>query len=303
MAEAEVLETEEEDVVTLEEKRLPATEETCVRVFYTARRAGGHGAESDSVIQPLLQRQHQDSCDENHKADTQTATDGADQNTSVPQELELAGRDQPVCSGSVRSLCSASSRHECPICSELFDLHGDHQRTLLNCDHTLCHHCIAGIMRRAKDPGRLQCPFCRQTTPFPQWEIRRLQEESYSSWVYEPRPALVIVPALEPQAVPASSLCCVALERQLVGHTHVSACGCCVYPSCLVRGMRMIRPHSLCLSISVLILVFLVLLGCFLYMVVPLIMLSILFSSGWAYRWLFDWYQSSDIQPPVQRYR
>ncbi len=280
MAEAEALETEEEGVVSLEEKHLPATGETYVRVLYTTRGAGKQEDESDSVMQPLLQHKHQDSRDENHNADTQTATDGADRKTSVPQEPELAGRDQPGCSGSVRSLCSDSSRHECPICSELFDSHGDHRVALLNCNHALCHHCIAGIMRRAKDPGRLQCPFCRQTTPFPQWEIRRLQEESYSSSVYEPGPALVVTPGPELQAVPASPLCCFALERQLEAHTHRNVCGCCVYPSCLVTGVRLMRLHSVCLSITVLLLLFLVLLGCFLYMVVPVIMLSILFSTG-----------------------
>lgn len=280
MAEAEALETMEDGVVTLEEKHLPAAEETCFRVSYTKRGAEQHEDESDSVIQPLLQHTHQGSCDENHKAGTQTATDGADPKTSVPQELELSGSDRSGCSGSVRSLCSDSSQRECPICSELFDSHGDHRLTLLNCDHTLCHHCIAGIMRRAKDPGRLQCPFCRQTTPFPQWEIRRLQEESYSGAVYEPGPAPVIVPGPEPQPAPGSVFGCFALERQLEAQAQTDICGCCVYPFCLIRGLRLMRLHSLCFSTTVLLLLFLVLLGCFLYMVVPLIMLSILFNNG-----------------------
>lgn len=280
MAEAEALETVEEGVVTFEEKHLPAVEETHFRVLYTARGAEKHEDESDSVIQPLLQHAHQGGRDESHKADTQTATDGADPETSVPQELELAGGDRPGCSGSVRSLCSNGSRPECPICSELFDSHGDHRLTLLNCDHTLCHNCIAGIMRRAKDPGRLQCPFCRQTTPFPQWEIRRLQEESYSDGVYEPGPALIIGPDAELQAVPPSVFGCFALERHLEAQTQTNMCDCCVYPSCLVEGLRLMRLHSLCFSTTVLLLLFLVLLGCFLYMVVPLIMLSILFNNG-----------------------
>ncbi|XP_044030140.1 E3 ubiquitin-protein ligase RNF186-like [Siniperca chuatsi] len=275
MAEAEVFETEEEGVVTLAEKHLPATEETYVRVLYTTKGAEKHDDVSDSVIQPLLHRKRQGSRDEN----TQTATDGADRKTSVPQQLELAGRDQPGCSGSVRSLCSDSSQHECPICSELFNSHGDHRITLLNCNHTLCHHCTAGIMRQAKDPSRLQCPFCRQTTPFPQWEIRRLQEESYSNSVYEPGPALVISPGPELQ-VPASPLCCFALLRQLEAHRHRNICGCCIHPSCLVRGLRLMRLHSLCFSITALLLLVLALLGCFLYIVVPVIMLSILFSTG-----------------------
>eukprot|EP00064_Thunnus_orientalis_P012343 superscaffoldBa00001880_g12378 len=276
MAEAEVFESEEEGMVTLEEKHLPATEETYLRVLYTTRRVEKRENESDSVIQPLLQHKHQDNRDENHKSDTQTATDGADRKTSVPQELESAGRDQPGCSGSVRSLCSDSSRHECPICSELFDSHGV---TLLNCNHTLCHHCIAGILRQAKDPGRLQCPFCRQTTPCPQWEIRRLQEESYSDGVYQPGPDLVIRPGLEFQAVPTSPLCCFALERQLEAQAHTNICGCCVYPSCLLGGLRLMQLHSLCFSVTALLLLFMALLGCFLYIVVPAIIISILFGN------------------------
>ncbi|KAG7240810.1 hypothetical protein INR49_023384 [Caranx melampygus] len=127
----------------------------------------------------------------------------------------------PGCSGSVRSVCSdGSSRHECPICSEPLDSHKDGCITLLHCNHTLCHRCTAGIMRQAKDPGRLRCPLCRQTTPFPQWEIRRLQEESYFTSVYQPAQALVISPGPELQAVPSSPWCCPALERQLEAHTH-----------------------------------------------------------------------------------
>lgn len=278
MAEAEVLETEEEAVVTLKEKHLPATEENCVRVLYSTRGAEKQEDESDSVAQPLLQHKHQDSRDANPRADTQT--DGAERKTSVPQELELAGRDQPGSRGSVRSLCSDNSRHECPICSERFASHGDHRVTLLNCNHTLCHHCTAGIMRRARDPGRLQCPFCRQTTPFPQWEIRRLQEESYSSSFYEPGPVLAVSPGPEPQAAPASLLRCLVLERRQEARTHRNTCGCCVCPSCLVRGQRLMRLHSLCFSITVLLLLILVLLVCILYMVVPLVMLSTLFSNG-----------------------
>lgn len=261
---AEVLETEEEAVVTLQEK----SGETCIRASFTPRGAGRHGDEIDSVIRPLLQHKHQHSRDEIHNADTQAVTDGADPKTSVPQEPELAGRDEAGCSESVRSLCSDSSRHECPICSELFDSRGDHRITLLNCDHALCHHCTAGIMRRGKDPGRLKCPFCRQTTPFPEWEIRRMQEDSFSGGVYDPGPALVTHPDPELWAVPA-------LERQLEVHTHF--CGCCSDRPCFVRGWRQMRLHSLCLSITALLLILLVLLGCFLHMVVPLIMQSVLF--------------------------
>ncbi|KAK5878609.1 hypothetical protein CesoFtcFv8_024004 [Champsocephalus esox] len=240
MAEAEVLETQEEDVVTLKEKHLGATEETYFGVVYTTR--DRQEDESESVIQPLLPHEQQ-----NHKTDTQRAPDGADPNTSAPQELDLSGRCEPSCSGSVRSVCSDSSRHECPICSEPFD---PHCVTFLNCNHALCHRCTTGIMTRAKDQSRLQCPFCRQTTPFPQWEIRRMQEESYSSSVYEPGPALAGTPGPELQAA----------------DTHRNTRGCCS------RGLM--QPNSLCLSNSGSLLLFL-LLGC-LWIAVPILMMSLL---------------------------
>ncbi|KAK5851739.1 hypothetical protein PBY51_023267 [Eleginops maclovinus] len=244
MAEAVVLETQEEGVVTLKAKHLGATEETYLGVFYTTRNR--QEDESESVVQPLLQHKQQ-----NHKTDTQRAPDGADPKTSVPEELDLAVRREPSCSGSVRSLCSDSSGHECPICNELFD---SHCVTFLNCNHALCHQCTTGIMIRAKDQSRLQCPFCRQTTPFPQWEIRRLQEESYSSSAYEPEPALVGIPEAELQAVFAAD-------------THRNTRGCC--------GRGLMRLNCCCSSITTLLLVFLLMLGCFLFIGVPVVMLHI----------------------------
>ncbi|XP_035040895.1 uncharacterized protein LOC118125922 [Hippoglossus stenolepis] len=264
MAEAGDLESEKEAVVTLEEKQLPGA----VRVLYTARGAERREDESEEVIQPLLQHKHQDSRDENHRADTQTATDVADPETSVPHELELAGGDQRGCSGSVRSLCSDSGRRECHICSEQFDSH-----TLLECNHTLCQHCVDGIMRRAKDPGRLQCPFCRQTTPFPQWEIRRLQEEFYSNCVYEATPALVIRPGPEPQAVSASPLSCFANTLRDI----CEGCSCTSHP---VRGPRRMGPTSRCLFIIVSVLLLLGLLGFSLYLALTYMMITIFFSHG-----------------------
>lgn len=267
MAEADVRDTEEDGVVTMEESCLSAREETHVRVSYTTRGAGKQEEESDSLMQPLLQQKHHD---ENHKAGTQTTADEADPKTSVPQELESAVRDQAGCSGSVRSACSdGSGRHECPICSGPLDSHEEGRVTLL-CNHALCHSCTAGIMRRAKEPGRLRCPLCRQTTPFPQWEIRRLQEESYFTSVHQPAQALFISLGPELQTVPASPWCCPA-------HTHRSICGCCVYPSWILRGLRL---HCLCFALNAFLLLFLVLLGCFLYMALPAIMQAIRSGNG-----------------------
>ncbi|XP_068191609.1 uncharacterized protein [Antennarius striatus] len=264
MAETEFFKSEEG-------RDLPASEETCERVPRTPT-GEDRSHESDSVVQPLLRHAYQDSCDENYKASMQTATAGADPETSVPQEQELAIRDQCDCTGSVRSVCSSSSsssssRRECPICSEQFDVHGDHRVTLLNCDHALCHNCTAGIMRRAKEPGRLRCPFCRQTTPFPQWEIRMLQEESYyCGGVYEAGPALVVGPGPDLQVIPA--------RRQQEARMHTS-----ISPSCLVRGLRLMRLHSLCVSFTVFLLLFLLCWVAF-CIFVPLIILSKVFSNG-----------------------
>ncbi|XP_077944361.1 uncharacterized protein LOC144388236 [Gasterosteus aculeatus] len=266
MAGTGVISGEQEALVSLEEKPLEAPEEPGVRALCTAR--GEHGDESDAPTKPLLRHQHQDAvCDESDRSGLETSTDGHGRRTSVPPELQLAARDEPGRGGSVGSLSSDSCGNECPICSELFDSHGDRRVTLLHCNHVLCHHCAAGIMRRAKDPSRLQCPFCRQTTPFPQWEIRRLQEESYGGGFYDPGPPSVVSSGPEFPAVPEPSWCCVAVL------THRDAR--CEYPSCLVGGSR-----SLCFTIAALLLLFLLLLGVFLYMVVPLILLSVLFTSS-----------------------
>lgn len=225
-----------------EDKRLP-TEETCTGVSYTPRGADKHEDVSEAVTQSMLVRKHPDGRDEGREADTQTATAGADRKTSVPRELELAVRDDSDdCSGSVGSLRSDRSRRECPICSELFD--SDQGVTSLSCNHTLCHHCVAGIMRQAKDPCRLQCPFCRQTTPFTQLEIKRLQEEWCSGgW----NSAIIIGPDPDHQVVPRS-----LLHRLFK---------CCIYPPYLMKGLRVF--------------LLLVLLGCLLYMVVPLVILAL----------------------------
>lgn len=252
MAEAEGLGAEEDRVVAMEENCLSPKEETHVRLSHMDKPED----ESDPATQPLLPHKHQDQQDhdDDRKADTHTAADGADPKTSVPVG-DQAG-------GSVRSsVCSSSSSGECPICNEPLDSVG--HVTSLHCNHTLCHRCTAGIMRRAEDRCRLRCPLCRQTTPFPQWEIRRLQEESYFTSVYRPPPAPVVGPGPQLQpAVPASP------------HTYGNvSCGCLVCPSCL----GLMRLHCLSFGLAALLLLFLVLLGCFLYVALPAIMHAVLF--------------------------
>lgn len=229
---------EEEEEVGLLERHLSAHISVVRSTFSDDK---GHG---DSVTQPQFQGRA-----------TQAATDGPDPGTSVPLQLELAGSDEPGCSGSVRSLCSDSSRHECPICNEPPEEEpGRHGLARLHCDHALCHRCLANILRRARSPGLVRCPFCRQTTPFPQLEIRRLQDESYSLFIQDPEPLPVTTPPL-------------VLEREVEAG--------CVCPSCLVRGLRLIWQNCLCSSLSVLLLL---LLAFFLYIDASLIMLSSFFS-------------------------
>lgn len=225
-----------------EDKQLP-TEETCTGVSCTPRGADKHEDVSETVTQSMLLHKHPDGRDEGHEADTQRATAGADRKASVPREVELAVRDDSDdCSGSVGSLRSDRSRRECPICNEPFD--SDRGVTSLSCNHTLCHHCVAGIMRQAKDPCHLQCPYCRQTTPFTQLEIKRLQEELCSrGW----NSAIIIGLDPDHQVVPRS-----LLHRLLK---------CCIHPPYIMRGLRVF--------------LLLVLLGCLLYMVVPLMILTL----------------------------
>lgn len=230
------------ELASPEDKQQP-TEETCTGVSYAPRGADKHEDVSETVTQSVLVHKRPDGLDEEHEADTQTATAGAERKTSVPRELELAVRDDSDdCGGSVGSLCSGRSRRECPICSEPFDT--DRGVTSLSCNHTLCHHCVAGITRQAKDPCRLQCPFCRQNTPFTEWEIKRLQQEWCSrGW----NSAVIIGPDPDHQLVPRS-----LLHRLFK---------CCVHPPHLMKGLRVF--------------LLLVLLGCLLYMVVPLVILAL----------------------------
>lgn len=72
------------------------TREAQVRVLYRLRGAAKHEDRSDSHMQPPFQHKHP-----SFKEKKGGVTAEADGKASVPQELELAVRDQPDCSGSV----------------------------------------------------------------------------------------------------------------------------------------------------------------------------------------------------------
>lgn len=121
------------------------------------------GKEGSVNKKPLLPQQHVlKEVRQIHRPVTQTGpADGADQNTSVQQELHSDNTEQPQSKGiSVRSQSNSNNLgdKEYSICSELYDSQGDHRMALLNCDHTLCHCCLASILKHAADPSRVQRP-------------------------------------------------------------------------------------------------------------------------------------------------
>ncbi|KAJ0057765.1 hypothetical protein NL108_017628 [Boleophthalmus pectinirostris] len=72
---------------------------------------------------------------------------------------------------------------ECPVCTEPFQKQGDHAAAILHCNHPVCQRCLQAVQRLSRDPSRLRCPLCRQTTPLPQWDMFILQEDMYSGGV------------------------------------------------------------------------------------------------------------------------
>lgn len=72
---------------------------------------------------------------------------------------------------------------ECPVCTEPFQTQGDRVAAVLHCNHPVCQRCLESVQRASRDPSRLRCPLCRQTTPLPQWDMLILQEGMYSGGV------------------------------------------------------------------------------------------------------------------------
>lgn len=107
---------------------------------------------------------------------------------------------------------------ECPICSEPFQTHGEHIVATLHCNHTVCQRCVLAVQRMARDPSRLRCPLCRQTTPLPQWDMFSLQEGMYSSSVH-----LYEAGRPDPDLRPSSHLSCLRLMRIYSLYFYVTA--------------------------------------------------------------------------------
>jgi len=202
----------------------------------------GVGESSGSAHQPDQAGQNQASVHDGRAA----ATDGADLHaTSVPPLLAFertdeahpprrwgdGGADEP---DDADADPDADRRDECPICNERFGASGDHRLALLHCDHGLCRRCLSRILRRARDPSRVQCPFCRQNTPLSHRDYVQitLEEEAYSnhgmvaapgassshysssSSYYSSSPLLADGQLSDPQATPQGPLLAPGSEQQ-----------------------------------------------------------------------------------------
>lgn len=272
--------THEEMICSVVGARCPAVlsivEET--KEVETERDQGEDG----SVKKPLLLQQHVlGEVKQIHRPVTQTGpADGADQNTSVQQELHSDNTEQPQSKGtSVGSQRNSDNLgdNECPICSELYDSQGDHRMALLNCDHTLCHCCLATILKRAADPSRVQCPLCRQKTPLLHWEIQRMQEDMMYHQVSSSEHGLIITDTL-PETIPAPRLCFAMEQRLQTRMESILLCGCCLYPPRLIQMMRQMQQHCRCCYLIFLVLLFLMELSCLLVVFLPVIVLVLLFT-------------------------
>ncbi|KAJ0015524.1 hypothetical protein NQD34_009144 [Periophthalmus magnuspinnatus] len=92
----------------------------------------------------------------------------------TPSSTETQGTDGDV---------SRETSEECPVCTEPFQTQGEHRAAVLHCNHPVCQRCLQSVQRLSRDPSRLRCPLCRQTTPLPQWDMSILQEDMYSGGV------------------------------------------------------------------------------------------------------------------------
>ncbi|XP_066569445.1 uncharacterized protein rnf224 [Amia ocellicauda] len=199
---------------------------------------------------------------------------------AAQQGRELLSEEEPLLTPSdpltSSHLPAPEAADECPICTEVYDAHGERSRALLNCDHTVCQCCLAALQERAADPSRVSCPLCRQKTPLPQWEIRRMQEDtvcqlgSTATCPHQPT---------APPSPQAAGGLFAALERRLeLRLGTVLVCGCFRYPPRLLRWLGGLRLHCRCCYLTVLLFLYLAELSCLLLVFLPVLVLVLLFT-------------------------
>lgn len=163
---------------------------------------------------------------------------------------------------------------ECPICTEPYRSQGDHSVALLNCEHTVCQHCLAVMLKRAADCSRVQCPLCRQKTPLLQWQIYRLQEDITSCTHL---PALsVLMPQSEPEI--ATEFCSTLEQCLQVRAETARVCGCFEHPPGLIQAIRRMQRRSRCCYVTLLLMLYIVELSFLMLVFLPVLVLVLLFT-------------------------
>ncbi|CAL8384853.1 unnamed protein product [Gadus morhua 'NCC'] len=191
-----------------------------------------------------------------------TAADGADGTTSAPGELlgfDGAGQSRPHQGGGDDD--AEDRRDECPICNERFGPSGERRLALLHCDHALCHHCLSHILKRARDPSRVQCPFCRQNTPLSSRDFAQMMLEKgchdnaapATSSSYSSAPLLADVQPGDPHAAPQAPLGCLHAPGSEEQPLDVWGGGACGGRVCL--ALRVLMRPACCLPSTTVLLV------------------------------------------------
>lgn len=167
-----------------------------------------------------------------------------------------------------------SEVNECPICTEPYRSQGDHSVALLNCDHTVCQHCLAVMLKQAADCSRVQCPLCRQKTPLLQWQIYRLQEDI--TFCTHPPDLSILTPEAEPDA---STGFCSSLEQYLQVRAETArVCGCFEHPRGLIQVIRRMQSRCRCCYVTLLLMLYMVELSFLMLVFVPVLVLVLLFT-------------------------
>ncbi|XP_075042197.1 ring finger protein-like [Mixophyes fleayi] len=169
---------------------------------------------------------------------------------------------------------------ECPICTELYDA-SLHKQSFLNCNHVFCDNCIKTILSKANQAnlGRLACPICRQTTPMPDWEIRKMQERMMDSGgvhvqqAFIPPPPIVRRPGL-----------CGALEyrfqkRYRSGRLFIMR-PCVRYPHRFMDRLLRLERRCRCLYLCVLVFFLFAEFFCFAFLFLPILIFVLMIVFG-----------------------
>ncbi|CAL8317792.1 unnamed protein product [Lota lota] len=262
--------------VSLEEKEEEEEEEKKEEELYLP----GVG-ESSGIHEPDHPGQNGD------LVDGRTAADGADRTTAAPRApLGLDDADQPHRCGGDDGNDDDGRRDECPICNERFGSSGDRRVALLHCDHALCHRCLSRILERARDPSRVRCPFCRQSTALSSRDFAQMMlvMKAYdenareatapgASSSYSSAPLLAGVQPGDPQGTPQAPLGGLLApeseqqQQQLDvwggGGAGGGACGSWVCPAFVLEGLRGMRRPACCLPSTAVLLVLMLMLPWF----------------------------------------